>query len=39
MALGNSGIYASTIKSWLVDIMYGKEKHEWGVLIEEKDIL
>jgi branched-chain amino acid aminotransferase len=39
MALGNSGIYASIIKSWLVDIMYGQEKHEWGVLVEEKDIL
>lgn len=32
---GGSGLYASLIKQWLVDIMYGKEAHEWGVVVEE----
>lgn len=37
MARGNSGQYAALIKSWLSNIMYGKEQHEWGVVVEEKD--
>ncbi|UKZ81462.1 hypothetical protein TrVFT333_009234 [Trichoderma virens FT-333] len=28
--------YAALIKSWLADIMYGNEHHEWGVVVEEK---
>ena len=39
MARGDSGEYAALIKNWLVNIMYGKEKHEWGVVVEEKDLL
>jgi len=39
MTRGNSGEYAALIKSWLVDIMYGKEAHEWGVVVEEKEDL
>ena len=39
MVRGNSGEYAAVIKSWLTNIMYGKEQHEWGVVIEEKDDL
>jgi branched-chain amino acid aminotransferase len=35
---GNSGEYAALIKSWLMNIMYGKEEHEWGVVVEEKDV-
>ncbi|TAQ83740.1 hypothetical protein B7494_g7933, partial [Chlorociboria aeruginascens] len=36
MVRGDSGEYATLIKSWLVSIMYGKEDHEWGVVIDEK---
>lgn len=32
---GESGLYTRLIKQWLVNIMYGKEKHEWGVVVEE----
>jgi branched-chain amino acid aminotransferase len=39
MARGHSGEYASLIKSWLVNIMYGNEDHEWGVVVEEKEDL
>jgi branched-chain amino acid aminotransferase len=39
MARGNSGEYAALIKSWLMNIMYGKEQHEWGVVVEEKEEL
>ncbi|RAL59385.1 hypothetical protein DID88_006874 [Monilinia fructigena] len=35
MSKGNSGEYAGKIKQWLVDIMYGNEEHEWGVVIDE----
>ena len=37
MARGDSGEYAALIKNWLVNIMYGKEEHEWGVVIEEEE--
>jgi len=33
---GDSGSYARTIKNWLMQIMYGKVSHEWGVVVEEK---
>jgi len=36
MARGDSGEYANLIRSWLVDIMYGNEDHEWGVVVEER---
>jgi len=39
MSRGDSGHYAALIKSWLVNIMYGKETHEWGVVVEEKGSL
>jgi branched-chain amino acid aminotransferase len=32
---GSSGTYTRMVKQWLVDIMYGNEKHEWGVEVEE----
>jgi branched-chain amino acid aminotransferase len=35
MARGDSGDYAALIKGWLKNIMYGKEQHEWGVVIKE----
>lgn len=34
---GDSGVYARTIKQWLVDIMYGNVTHPWGVVVEEKE--
>lgn len=30
-----SGVYAGLVKRWLVDIMYGREEHEWGVVVDE----
>lgn len=38
LARGGSGDYAAQIKNWLVNIMYGKEKHEWAVVVEEREI-
>ncbi|MCJ1315097.1 hypothetical protein MMC15_000413 [Xylographa vitiligo] len=35
---GVSGKYAALIKSWLANIMYGKEDHPWGVIVEEKSL-
>jgi branched-chain amino acid aminotransferase len=37
MVEGDTGTYAKLIKSWLVNIMYGKEEHEWGVIVEEDE--
>lgn len=31
----NSGKYALILKTWLKDIMYGKDKHEWGFVVKE----
>ena len=30
--------YGTKIKQWLMDIMYGDEKHEWGVVVEERSL-
>ena len=27
--------YSTRLKNWLSDIMYGKESHEWAVVVEE----
>lgn len=35
MVRGDSGEYAHLIKTWLMNIMYGKEAHEWGVVVKE----
>jgi branched-chain amino acid aminotransferase len=34
---GNGGKYTLMFKRWLTDIMYGNEKHEWGVEIDEME--
>lgn len=34
-----SGEYAALLKGWLEGIMYGKEEHPWGVVVEEKEEL
>jgi len=36
MGHGKGGAYTTLLKSWLVDIMYGNEQHEWGVVIDEE---
>jgi len=30
------GEYTMQVKGWLKDIMYGREQHKWGVVIEEE---
>ncbi|KAF2491242.1 branched-chain amino acid aminotransferase II [Lophium mytilinum] len=36
MKEGDMGTYTKTIKTWLKNIMWGKEQHEWGYVVEEK---
>ncbi|KAK4575124.1 hypothetical protein LTR86_000976 [Recurvomyces mirabilis] len=33
---GEAGVYTRLVKQWLVNIMYGKESHEWGVVVDEE---
>lgn len=33
---GEPAGYASQIRSWLEAIMYGKEEHDWGYVVEEE---
>ncbi|KAI4852913.1 branched-chain amino acid aminotransferase II [Aureobasidium sp. EXF-8845] len=35
LAEGKTGIYAKLVRSWLSDIMYGNEQHEWGIIVDE----
>lgn len=35
LAAGETGVYAGLVKSWMMDIMYGAQDHEWGVVIDE----
>ena len=32
------GRYAGLIKGWLKGIMYGKERNEWGYVVEENEV-
>ncbi|KAG8410752.1 hypothetical protein J3458_016850 [Metarhizium acridum] len=34
---GTAGEVTTKIKTWIGDIMYGREQHEWGVVIPEKE--
>ncbi|KAK0387500.1 hypothetical protein NLU13_5812 [Sarocladium strictum] len=36
-AEGAAGEVTSKIKGWVGDIMYGREQHEWGVVIPERE--
>lgn len=36
MSKGDTGAYAEQFKTWLADIMYGNEEHEWGVVVDEE---
>ncbi len=36
LAAGNIGRYTGLLKTWLMNIMYGKERHEWGYVVDEE---
>ena len=36
LSAGNSGRYTQQLKTWLKNIMYGKERHPWAVVVEEQ---
>lgn len=38
MSEGETGRYAAILKTWLKNIMYGKETHEWGIVVKEKQL-
>lgn len=38
MSEGVTGKYAAILKAHLTNIMYGKEDHEWGVVINERQL-
>jgi len=33
---GHTALFVSKLKDWMNDIMYGKEQHEWGVVVDEE---
>ena len=35
---GVTGKYAAILKTYLTDIMCGKEDHEWGVVVSERQL-
>lgn len=36
MSDGATGKYAAILKTYLTNIMYGREDHEWGVVVNER---
>ena len=36
LKMGSADTYTARIKEWLVEIMYGKVAHEWGVVVDEE---
>lgn len=38
MGTGESGRYAAILKGWLMGIMWGKERNEWGVVVEDEGV-
>lgn len=38
LAAGDSGKYAHIIKTWLRNIMYGKENHEWARVVPDEGV-
>jgi len=36
MARGHGGTHTLQIQEWLHNIMYGREQHEWGVIVNEE---
>ncbi|KAI0594704.1 aminotransferase [Biscogniauxia sp. FL1348] len=39
IVLPETAKYATQLKTWLRNIMYGEESHEWGVVVNEKPAL
>ncbi|KIH86830.1 branched-chain amino acid aminotransferase [Sporothrix brasiliensis 5110] len=37
MASSTGGKYTLQIKSWISDIMFGREAHEWGLVVKERE--
>lgn len=37
MKKGGQPKYATMLRGWLSDIMYGNEQHEWGYIVNEKE--
>lgn len=35
-ASGIGGKYTLLLKGWLSDIMYGRQEHDWAVVIDEE---
>lgn len=33
---GTSGDYTAKLKGWMMDIMYGNEQHEWGIVVTKE---
>lgn len=38
MSEGVTGKYAAILKTHLANIMYGREDHEWGVVVNERQV-
>ena len=34
-----TGPYTDALKTWIKDIMYGREEHPWAVVVEETGLL
>lgn len=37
MASATGGQYTQQVKSWISNIMYGREAHAWGLVVEERE--
>lgn len=35
---GTPSVYAARLKTWLMEIMYGRVEHPWGVVVEETGV-
>ncbi len=33
---GEGGAITTQVKTWIADIMYGRESHPWGVVVQEE---
>ena len=38
MSEGVTGKYAAILKTCLTNIMYGREIHEWGIVVNERQL-
>lgn len=37
METNEGGKYTQQMKTWVHDIMYGQQEHEWGVVVAERE--